>query len=120
MDCIVINYIFFYSGLNYLIFFFFFLSNLGSFFTERYIPYSEDYLIALQDSDLSMRAGNMDGRKYLVIHGTADTEVHPQHSLILAKSLIQEGVLFRHQVSFFLNIYSLELKTQSVENVHWE
>lgn len=74
-----------------------------SFFTERYIPYSEDYLIALQDSDLSMRAGNMESKKYLVIHGTADTEVHPQHSLVLAKSLIQEGVLFRHQVCFFIS-----------------
>lgn len=57
-----------------------------------------DYLRALQESDLSMRSGNIDSRNYLLIHGTADTLIHQQHSLILAKSLADQGVGFRHQI----------------------
>lgn len=49
-----------------------------------------------------MRAGNIDSRNFLLIHGTADTMVHPQHSLILARALIDQGVGFRHQVKNFL------------------
>lgn len=73
--------------------------HLDSFFTERYMPMADDYLRALQESDLSMRAGNIDSRNFLLMHGTADTLVHQQHSLMLAKTLIDQGVGFRHQVS---------------------
>ncbi|XP_037032267.1 inactive dipeptidyl peptidase 10-like isoform X3 [Bradysia coprophila] len=69
-----------------------------SFFTERYMPRNDDYKRALQESDLSMRAGNIDSRNFFLIHGTADTIVHEQHSLMLARALIDQGVGFRHQV----------------------
>lgn len=59
---------------------------------------NDDYLRALQESDLSMRAGNIDSRNFFLIHGTADTIVHQQHSLMLARALIDQGVGFRHQV----------------------
>lgn len=71
---------------------------LDSYFTERYIPLKDDYPRALQEADLSMRAGNIDSRNYLLIHSTADTIVHEQHSLIWSRALIDEGVGFRHQV----------------------
>lgn len=62
------------------------------------MPPGADYLRALQEADLSMRSGNIDSRNYLLIHGTADTLVHQQHSLILAKALADQGVGFRHQI----------------------
>lgn len=76
----------------------FFLSSSGTFFTDRFMPPAADRMRSLQESDLSMRAGNLDGRNFFLVHGTADTLVHQQHSLMLARSLIDQGVAFRHQV----------------------
>ncbi|XP_055588081.1 inactive dipeptidyl peptidase 10 isoform X2 [Uranotaenia lowii] len=70
----------------------------NSFFTERYVIHAADNGRSLLDSDLSMKAGNFANRKYLLIHGTADTLVHEQHTALFTKSLIEEGVMFRHQV----------------------
>lgn len=72
-----------------------------SFFTERYMPRTDDYLKAMQESDLTMKAGNIDSRNFFIIHGTADLAVHQQHSLILARALIEQGIGFRHQVRVF-------------------
>lgn len=77
-----------------------------SFFTERYMPRIDDYKRALQESDLSMRAGNIDSRNFFLIHGTADTIVHEQHSLMLARALIDQGVGFRHQVGSLLLLFT--------------
>lgn len=44
---------------------------------------------------------NFLSKNYLLIHGTADTWVHQQHTMLLTKSLIQQGVIFRHQVKHF-------------------
>lgn len=71
---------------------------LDSYFTERYLPSGSEYQRAIQESDLSMRAGNIDSRNFLLIHGTADEIVHQQHSLILTKALIDQAIGFRHQV----------------------
>lgn len=54
---------------------------------------------SLQEADLSLHANNFLSKNYLLIHGTADTLVHQQHTMLLTKSLIQNGVIFRHQVS---------------------
>ncbi|EDS42536.1 nucleoporin [Culex quinquefasciatus] len=72
----------------------------NSFFTERYVIQPADNGRALLDSDLSMKVGNFASKKYLLIHGTADTQVHEQHTAILTKSLIEVGVMFRHQTRF--------------------
>lgn len=64
------------------------------------MPHSDEYLRALQESDLATKALNLDNRNYLLIHGTADVKVHPQHSLIFARELIVRDVVFRHQVQF--------------------
>lgn len=66
------------------------------------MPTGTEYLRAIQESDLSMRAGNIDSRNYLLIHGTADELVHQQHSLILTKALTDLGIGFRHQVGIIL------------------
>lgn len=52
-----------------------------------------------EKADLSRTAGNLAGRHFLLVHGTADTVVKPQHAMIFARSLIDQGVLFRHLVS---------------------
>ncbi|GAB0091286.1 inactive dipeptidyl peptidase 10 [Sergentomyia squamirostris] len=70
----------------------------SSFFTERYIPQNENYLRFLQESDLMSKVEHMESRNFLLIHGTADTLVHQQHSLIFARELIQQGISFRHQI----------------------
>ncbi|KAJ6648221.1 Inactive dipeptidyl peptidase 10 [Pseudolycoriella hygida] len=69
-----------------------------SFFTERYMPRKDDNSWAIQESDLTYRAGNIDSRNYFLIHGTADLMVHEQHSLLMARSLIDGGIGFRHQI----------------------
>jgi hypothetical protein len=55
---------------------------------------------SLQEADLSLQAENFLSKNFLLIHGTADTLVHQQHTMLLTKSLIQKGVIFRHQVRF--------------------
>ncbi|XP_017851736.1 inactive dipeptidyl peptidase 10 isoform X2 [Drosophila busckii] len=69
-----------------------------SFFTERYIPLKGDYLRALQEADLTMKAGNIKGRNLMLMHGTADTLVHQEHTLMLVRALVDQQVKFRHQV----------------------
>ncbi|XP_055910172.1 inactive dipeptidyl peptidase 10 isoform X1 [Eupeodes corollae] len=69
-----------------------------SFFTERYIPLKGDYLRALQEADLTMKAGNIKGRNLMIMHGTADTFIHQEHSLMLIRALIDQEVKFRNQV----------------------
>lgn len=76
-----------------------YFASLDSFFTERYIPLKGDYLRALQEADLTMKAGNIKGRNLMLIHGTADTLVHQDHTLMLVKALVDQEVKFRHQVS---------------------
>lgn len=56
---------------------------------------------SLQEADLSLQAADFLSKNYLLIHGTADTLVHQQHTMLLTKSLIQKGVIFRHQVRMF-------------------
>lgn len=52
----------------------------------------------MQDADLTMRAGNIKGRNLMLIHGTADTLIHQEHTLMLVRALVDQEVKFRHQV----------------------
>jgi dipeptidyl aminopeptidase/acylaminoacyl peptidase len=70
----------------------------GSFFTEKYFGYQRMIGHSLHEADLSLHAASFISKNYLLIHGTADTLVHQQHTMLLTKSLIQKGVIFRHQV----------------------
>lgn len=58
-----------------------------------------EQLFSYERADLTKMAGNLKGRHYLLIHGTADTEVKPQHAIMLARALIDQEVLFRQLVS---------------------
>ena len=55
--------------------------------------------MAYEACDLTKRAGNLSGKQFLLIHGTADRKAHYQQSMLLVRALADQGVLFRHQVS---------------------
>ena len=55
-----------------------------------------------EEADATKVAGNLKGKKFLLVHGTGDDNVHFHHSMMLSHSLIEEGVLFKQMV-----IYSL-------------
>ena len=62
-------------------------------------PNVTDNYQGYEESDVIKRAGNIKGKQFYLIHGTADENVHLQHSMMLAKSLVRNGVLFKQQVS---------------------
>ena len=62
------------------------------------LPTAEDNEIGYEDSDVCRSAENFRNKKFFLVHGTADDNVHYQHSLMLAKALQSANVLFRQQV----------------------
>lgn len=70
-----------------------------SYFTEKYLGEPSRQPQTYDNADLTMRAGNLFNRQYLLVHGTADTVVIAQHSMMFAKALIDQGVLFQQLVS---------------------
>lgn len=69
-----------------------------SYFTEKYMGFPSKHLQDYDNADLTVRASNLHDRHFLLIHGTADTVVTPQHSLLFAKALIDQEVLFQQLV----------------------
>ncbi|XP_077283186.1 inactive dipeptidyl peptidase 10 [Arctopsyche grandis] len=72
----------------------------NTFFTERYLGSgsSSGNYRGYEAADLARRAGNLAGRALLMATGTGDMTAPAQHSLALARALIHQGVIFRHQV----------------------
>ena len=66
--------------------------------TERYLglPTPEDNLRGYQASDVSALAAKFAGKKFLLVHGSADDNAHYQNSMMLARSLEEANVLFRY------------------------
>lgn len=62
------------------------------------MPPIGNYMQALQDAELSLRAGNVKGRNLMLIHSTADTFIHQEHTLIFIKALVNQNIKFKHQV----------------------
>lgn len=69
-----------------------------SVYTERYMQLPDDNIAEYKNSNLMEIAGKIKGKKFLLIHGTADDNVHIQQSMMLMKALTKEEVLFRTQV----------------------
>lgn len=57
-----------------------------------------DNLAGYERADLTRAAAKLKGKKFLLVHGTADDNVHFQHSMMLAKELTKKGVLYKTQV----------------------
>ncbi|CAH1184994.1 unnamed protein product [Phyllotreta striolata] len=68
----------------------------NSYFAEKYLGFPSRHLQEYDNADLTMKAANLNGRNFLLVHGTADTEITLQHSLMLAKALIEQNILFQH------------------------
>jgi len=72
-----------------------------SIYAERYLglPTPDDNLKAYQDSDVTAKAKKLKNKKYLMVHGTADDNVHYQQSMMLARAFEEADVLHR-QLSY--------------------
>jgi len=72
-----------------------------SIYAERYLglPTPEDNLKGYQASDVTAKAAKLAGKKFLMVHGTADDNVHYQQSMMMARALEEADVLFR-QLSY--------------------
>ncbi|XP_049629323.1 dipeptidyl peptidase 4 [Suncus etruscus] len=68
-----------------------------SVYTERYmsLPTLEDNLDHYRNSTVMSRAENFKQVEYLLIHGTADDNVHFQQSAQISKALVDAGVDFQ-------------------------
>ncbi|XP_014213445.1 venom dipeptidyl peptidase 4 [Copidosoma floridanum] len=67
-----------------------------SIYTERYmgLPTTSDNLNNYEESSVMRRAKNFKGKKFLLIHGTGDDNVHFQNSMALTKALAENDVAF--------------------------
>lgn len=72
-----------------------------SIYTERFmgLPTTHDNIFGYDVSRLSTRADLFKGKKYFLIHGTLDDNVHYQQAMSLARSLERADVLFKQLVS---------------------
>ncbi|KAJ8930490.1 hypothetical protein NQ314_016717, partial [Rhamnusium bicolor] len=66
---------------------------------ERYmgLPTPEDNEIGYNNTDLSRNAEAFRGRRYFIIHGNGDDNVHYQNSMALVKALEHADIDFRQQ-----------------------
>lgn len=69
---------------------------LDSIYTERYmgLPTEEDNLSGYNGTDLMSHVEAFRGRRFLLIHGNADDNVHYQQSMLLEKALAQADIEF--------------------------
>lgn len=69
-------------------------------YAERYLsfPNVTDNYKGYEESDLSKYVDNLRERQFLLVHGTADDNVHVQQSMVLARSLTNKGVLYKQQI----------------------
>ncbi|XP_004674931.1 PREDICTED: dipeptidyl peptidase 4 [Condylura cristata] len=66
-----------------------------SVYTERYMSLPKDNLHYYKNSTVMSRAENFKQVEYLLIHGTADDNVHFQQSAQISKALVDAGVDFQ-------------------------
>lgn len=51
-----------------------------------------------EESSLLLQAASLKNRSLLLVHGTADTDVHFDHTLKLSRALTKAGVTFRYNI----------------------
>lgn len=69
-------------------------------YTERYLGFasSAENSEGYNEANVSNKAKNFSGKGFLLVHGTADDNVHFQHTAQLIKALTEADVTFRLQV----------------------
>lgn len=68
-------------------------------YTERYMGLIQENTANYQNSSLLTHAEKLRNKKFMVIHGTYDDNVHYQQSMMLSYELERRVILFRQQVS---------------------
>jgi len=68
-------------------------------YSERYmgLPTVEDNLAGYQSTNIMSKAEKFKGKNFLLMHGTADDNVHFQNSAQLSSALIKNKVSFKTQ-----------------------
>uniref|UniRef100_A0AAR5P3N3 Venom dipeptidyl peptidase 4 n=1 Tax=Dendroctonus ponderosae TaxID=77166 RepID=A0AAR5P3N3_DENPD len=67
----------------------------NSFYTEKYLGLPSKHPLEYDNADLTLKAANMNNRNFFLIYGTADTRVTSQHAVMLARTLIDQNILFQ-------------------------
>lgn len=110
-------------------------------YTERYLsfPNVTDNYKGYEESELVKHVDQLRDKHYLLVHGTADDNVHFQQSMLLAKSLAASGVLFKQQIypdeghnmagvqrhlyrsmtTFFEDCFRRQVNECSIDNFNW-
>lgn len=65
-----------------------------SIYTERYMLTPQENPAFYENSTVTERAKNFDSVQYLLVHGTADDNVHFQHAAQISKALVNQQVDF--------------------------
>lgn len=76
-------------------------------FTERLMDTYKGHVENYQNASLIGNSEGLRYKKYMVIHGLADTNVHFHHSAMLSKDLQHKAITFQQQVRV-LNFHIFE------------
>lgn len=69
-------------------------------YTERYMDLPDDNKEGYDNGRLSTLGKKFAGKKFFLIHGTLDDNVHFQNSMALSRSLEENDVQFTQMVRF--------------------
>lgn len=61
------------------------------------LPTPEDNLEGYNHTDVTRRVEGIRGKKFMLIHGTADNNVHDQQAMALNKALVDKDIMFEQQ-----------------------
>ncbi|XP_037913520.1 inactive dipeptidyl peptidase 10 isoform X3 [Hermetia illucens] len=69
-------------------------------YSERYLsfPNVTDNYKGYEEGDLTKHVDRLRDKQFLLVHGTADDNVHFQQTMTLARALAANGVLFKQQI----------------------